>query len=588
MNVSQILKDNGLRTYPHLAISQIVWRSLCLHISGCSVFLCGIATTLIAGWLIIIGYSPTPFADQWVIFYDLSQGKHWYSLAWLWSQNNNEHRIPFIRLMAVADLKLASGHSILLFVMIFVTLVLHWSAWAIFIKKTTAISKYVWLSIAGFFAFCIFCPTQVENFYWALQLTFVSSFFFSSISFICLIWLSTVQRPWSAIIFSSAAAFLAESTLASGFFTWPVLWFGARYLALKRTHIAASVGIGLACSFVYVYHYQTPKVHSDPLVSIRQPGRVAQYLFEYVGHPFSAFVLYPRILGIALSLAAIASIAFLLKRCETHTLALALGMNMCFIVLVGLVTGLGRLKFGIQEADASRYQTPVMLYWACAFTALLLAAAQLRSWQHVLTLNVFALATMLLPLHNLNPLVEDVRNRASRLTSAGKSLDHGVIDPVSQDWLRAGMFAVEPATIYFHSLGNKLIPESLRLTHDTVQSDQWDVGGCDGQLDSLTELTRFYPGPRIYRANGWAVNRRTHGPVFAIAIVGDNDTVLSVTTEHLPRPDVLPPFPGAHGALGWQAYTSVPGNVTKLRAVAVIDGKVCPLSKPTNASLSRR
>jgi hypothetical protein len=563
---------------------------LCLRISGSFVFLCGIATALVAAWLIISAYSPTPFADHWVIFYDLSQGKHWYSPAWLWSQNNNEHRLPIVRLMTVADLKLASGHSILLFGISFVTLVLHWSAWAIFIKKITATSKYIWLSITGFFAFCIFCPTQVENFYWALQVSFLLSFFFSSTSFICLIWLSTRQRPWSAIILSSAAAFLAESTLASGFFTWLVLWVTARYLAFKRTHIAALVGIGLACSFAYVYHYQTPKVHSDPLVSIRQPGRVAQYLFEYIGHPLSAFVLYPRILGTVLSLAAIACILFLLKRGETRTLALALGMNLCFILLTGLVTALGRLKFGIQEADASRYQTPVMLYWACVFTALLLGAAQLRSWQHVLTLNVVALAAMLLPLHNLNALVEDVRDRASRLNSAGKSLDYGVIDPASQDWLSAGMFAVEPATIYLHSLGKEIIPESLRLPHDTVRSDQRDVGGCDGYLDGLTELTRFYPGPRVYRADGWAVNRRTHQAVTGIAVVGENDKVLSVTTQHLPRPDVLAARPQAHGALGWRAYTSVPKNVTKLRAFAVVDGKVCPLSNllPTNPSPSRR
>jgi hypothetical protein len=589
MDISQTLKNNQLSAHPDLAISQIAWPSLCLRISGAGVFLCGIATALVAGWLIIIGYSPTPFADHWGIFYDLSQGKHWYSPAWLWSQSN-EHRIPIVRLMAVADLKLASGHSILLFATIFTTLALHWSGWAIFIRKTTPISTFVCLSVVGFFAFCIFCPTQVENFYWALQLTFVSSFFFSSISFICLVWLSSQHRPWSAIILSCAAAFMAESTLASGFFTWPVLWVGARYLAFKRKHIAALVGISLACSFAYVYHYQTPKVHSNPLMSMRQPGRVAQYLFEYIGHPFSAFVLYPRVLGFALSLAAIVCLRFLLKRCETRTLALALGMNMCFIVLTGLITALGRLRFGILEADASRYQTPVMLYWACAFTALLLVAAQLRSWQHVLALNVLALAGMLLPLHNLIPLAEGVRNRASRLNSAGESLDYGVIDPPSQYWLSAGMFAVEPATIYLHSLGKKVMPESLRFPHDTIPSNQWDAGACDGGVDALTELTRFYPGPPVYRADGWAVNRRTHKAVSAIAVVGDNEKVLSVTTQQLPYPDVLPPRPQPHNALGWRVYTSVPEHVTRLRAIALVHGNVCPISNvlPTNASFSHR
>ncbi len=577
-----------MSAHPHLAISRIAWRSLCLPISGSFVFLCGIATALVAGWLFISGYSPTPFADHWKIFYELSQGKHWYSPAWLWSQSN-EHRIPIVRLMAVADLKWATGHSILLFAMSFVTLVLHWSGWAVFIGKTAASSKSVWLSIAGFFAFCIFCPTQIENFYWALQLTFLSSFFFSSVSFICLTWLSVQQRPWSAIVFSSAAAFLAESTLASGFLTWPLLWVGARYLAFRRTHIAALVGIGLTCSFAYVYHYQTPKVHSNPLVSMRQPGRVAQYVFEYIGHPFSTFVLYPRIAGIVLSLAAIACLRFLLKRAETRTLALALGMNMCLILLTGLVTALGRMKFGIQVADSSRYQTPVMLYWACAFAAFLITAQQLRLRRHVLTLNVVALGAMLLPLHNLNLLAEDTRNRASRLNSAGESLDHGAIDPASQSWLFAGMYAVEPATIYLHSFGNKIVPEPFQLS-DNIRSNQLDMGGCGGYLDALTELARFYPGPRTFRADGWAFDRYTNRPVSAIALVGDNHKLLSLTTQQFPRPDVLAAVPQAHGALGWRLYASIPDNVTTIRAFAVVDGKVCPISNvlPTNALLLHR
>ena len=434
----------------------------CQRLTGVLVFSCGLGVAGIAAWLIVIGYSPTPFADQWGTLFELASGKHWFSPAWLWAQSN-EHRIPLVRLAAIADLKLFGGHSIFLFTLIYATLMLHWGAWTAFIKTTVDVPRFVWLSVAGFFAFCIFCPSQIENFYWALQWTFVASFFFSSLSFLSLVWFSTRGRAWNAILFSSVSAFASESSLASGMLTWPILWLAATQLPLTRKQITTLIGIGMTCGAAYLYHYQRPGSHSDPLVSIRQPGRIAQYVSAYIGHPLSFFVTYPRFTAIILSLLALASLSYLLRQSSTRNLALALAMTMGFILAIGTITALGRLKFGIAQAESSRYQTPVMLYWACAFTALLLTAAKNSSWRDILTLNFLALAVMLLPLRNLLPMAETVRIRANLISSIGEALDQGIVDPSEQDQLLAGMFAVLPGTMYLHRLGDKIVPGSTLL-----------------------------------------------------------------------------------------------------------------------------
>src|SRR5437868_2545316 len=100
---------------------------------------------------------------------------------------------------------------------------------------------------------------------------------------------------------------------------------------------------------------------------------------------------------------------------------------MCFVLATGVSTALGRFRFGIQQAEDSRYRSAVMLYWACAFTALIIAAWQLRSSRDVLALNGAAIAFILLPIGNLGPLGEAVCARADIVSLTGESLDRGVL-----------------------------------------------------------------------------------------------------------------------------------------------------------------
>ena len=563
----------------HITEDQPPWSRFASRIFAPLLFSCGLIVAVIAAWLIVIGYSPTPFADQWGIIYELASGRHWYSPVWLWSQSN-EHRCPLVRLAVVADLKWLGGHSILVFGLIYTTLLLHWTAWAIYIRKAIDVSRSEWLTVTGFFAFCLFCPTQIENFYWALQLTFVAAFLFSSLSFLSLAWFSARGRGWMAVVLASLFAFASESSLASGIVTWPVLWLAAtrQLLFTKRQRLTLLI-VGVTSIALYFYHYQRPAAHSNPLSTIRQPGRILQYVGAYIGHPLSHFVTYPRFAAVVLSLLALSALWYLFRHNSTRNLGLVLAMTMSSVLGTAGITALGRLKFGIAQAEASRYQTPVMLYWACAFAALFIAAHKLSLWRDVLTLNLLAAAVILLPLRELKPMADFVRARANLLSSIGESLDQGALDPPAQANLIAGMFAVEPDMPYLHALGDRLVPVPSQISSGNLHKQPWGPGVCDGQFTLLTPLSRFFPGEKAFRAAGWAVDSRHHSEVSAVALIDDRGHLIAGTAQHLPLPpDVQNAHPSAQGPLAWRIYASVPPTVTNLRAVAIVSGRPCPLS----------
>ena len=200
-----------------------------------------------------IAFSPTPYADQWAILDDIRKGERWFSLTWLWKQAN-EHRIPLLRLAISADLQFFGGHGYLLYPLSFLTLLMQWLMWALFIRKAANLPNLIWMPIAGFFGFCFFCPSQIQNFYAAIQWTFIAEFFFSSAAFIALAWFSAKGQPWRAVGLASLTAFLSEATLANGVLTWPILWVATVGLPMRHKHRLVLGGTGVAAIALYFHN----------------------------------------------------------------------------------------------------------------------------------------------------------------------------------------------------------------------------------------------------------------------------------------------------------------------------------------------
>lgn len=522
------------------------------------------------------GYSPTPYADEWTILLDIVGGAKWFSPVWLWHQHS-EHRLPLVRLALYADFVWLGAHRRLLLALTFTTFVAHWAMWSAFMRAALKLPLAIWLAISGFFGFCIFCPSQTQNLYWGFQWTFVVAFFFASASFLALTWFAENQRLWSAVALSCVAAFLAESSLASGLICWPVLWVSTFALPFRRAHRAVLGGVGLAAIAAYLSHYRGSVYHSNPLETIQQPLDVAAFVLNYYDHCLSYFFAYPALPAIALSLGAWAAIIILFRRSNTHTVALSLAMTVSFVLATAVLTALGRLKFGMEQATASRYQAPVMLYWGCCFVALMLLAWELCSWSHVLALTLTAIALIVLPAENLQPVAQDLYAQAEVFSLAGQSLDYGVIDPEMQGRLVAGYWALFPGTIYMHQRGQAVGPVPPPVSPAiAVNSDTRRF--CRGVFDHISPvLKRFYFGPPMVRADGWALDSQTKDPVQATAIVDNNGTLLAAGSLQFGRPDVLTTIHGSTGLVGWSVYVPLHPNSTELRAVAITHGHSCVL-----------
>ncbi|MBV9767927.1 MAG: hypothetical protein JOZ32_00005, partial [Bryobacterales bacterium] len=132
-------------------------------------------------------HSPVMYLDQWSIVQDLQQSKGAVSLPLLWAQHN-EHRILIGRLALITDLDLFGGRNDSLFVeIVLVQLCL--------VGLLTWMCRYfgqfrgaVLVTAIGFFSYCMFCPLQLENFFWGFQIVFVFAELSAALSFACVIW----------------------------------------------------------------------------------------------------------------------------------------------------------------------------------------------------------------------------------------------------------------------------------------------------------------------------------------------------------------------------------------------------------------
>lgn len=553
------------------------WAHRLVVISGTVLFLLGLSTIGAALHVMRAGYSPTPVSDPWSIYWELSQGAHWFSPAWLWQQHN-EHRIPLDKLALYADFRLLKGHGVLLLVLIVLTLAAQWIIWTVFLRKALRLPAPAWLALSGFFTFCTFCPTAYENLTISFQWTFVAASFFATVSFVMLSWLASTGEPWLAIAVASLFAFLSEASLANGLIAWPILFAASFALAFRWRHRAALLISGMVAIAVYLFGYQQPVQHANPFASMQDPWVLWQYVLTFIDHCLSYYVSFPALAAIVLSAAAFIALAFLLRRPAARIVALPLFMTMCFVLATAVMTAMGRINFGMESAMASRYQTLVMLYWACAFTSLALAAWQWNSRRDVLTLNALAIALILLPAPSLAPQAEGLEWLASLRSLAGQGLDQGVIDASVQRNLVVGMPVLIAATRYFHSFGRNVGPHPPPLPRSALLAKNRAGHACGGWFDTLSPLARFSPGKPEFDASGWAIDSQTKGPVPEVAVIDEHGRLLSASALHFGRGDVLARRAGAHGLLGWQMLVPLPSEAKELRALAIIDGHACMLA----------
>jgi hypothetical protein len=424
----------------------------------------------------------------------------------------------------------------------------------------------------------LFSAMQYENFLWGFQVQFVGVYLAALATFATLM----LGRPSTARI---AAVIGLESvavyTLASGvlvpFLAVPLaLWLRWRKRHVMVLSVAA---IGLLGS--YLYGYVTPPNHSDPLRSIGQLGELSSYLLTEIGLPFGkvfseSHILHlwnwDRLCGAAgIAFAAIAAISTLWWRERGGPVPVLVAVAL-FALGMALMTALGRLKFGAEQAMSSRYSTGVLLFW---LSLIVLATIRLRHQDG--RLRVAAMVAVLVLLLGLayyqRSFTEIGRNWVLPRLEATTALLAKVNDPAAL------------AFIFFDDRLQTRVP-FLRDRHLSIFAEEWsdwlgtplaehvrapNEAQCRGGIDRVAAV-----GPadlQGWRASGWAWDVEHRAVPRRIVIADAGGGVIGYGISGFPRT-------GSGEGRDWRGHFAMTQPASIIAYALLDDGHTaCPIGR---------
>ena len=471
-----------------------------------------------------------PFWDAWEFIDQLARQAGHYSFANLWAQHN-EHRIFIPKLFFLVDVFFfkATGHFLL--ICIIITQLLTVLVLCASIRSRDDVSGSARISLFGLMLFLFFLPVQMDNLVWGFQLQFVLVIFFAVLSFYSFSKLTppaasnNQQRPQS-LLFSLglSSALCATLCMASGLFVWPFLALISVARRLGRNRLLITLACWFLITAAYLHGYVTPNKHSDPLESLSKPFLILQYLALYVG---GSWIVYGETVASIVGFTGIAAgIVFLLiagwhhkKLSGSDIFFLSV---ILFVFVTAIITGLGRIRFGIAQGFSSRYQTVSLLFWG-ALSVLAVSWLGSRFGRRSLSPLIMLLGFLLLlwsPLFRLKSILEPFALRADQwkleeiavLTGVGDvQMDETVIEnpdllPSPITFLRERNLSVFSEK-YFHQLG---APIARSYLLDSTSA-------CLGDVESYAARgAQGYSGSKLM---GWAVDHERRSSFHDLLVV---------------------------------------------------------------------
>jgi hypothetical protein len=566
------------------------WPSSVLSMLSYVVLAAGAVTLIFSLFVTIRTYSPVWFSDQWDLAGELTNHGGHYPLRLLWAQHN-EHRAPIIKILSLADVYVFGGRNVFLFVWNWVSQIAVLGLSTCAIGKLGAFSPWQFRTLVGFFAFCEFNPNQLENFTIAFQSQVLMAFLFSLIAILYLVLyarrseLEPQARHTLLLWICVAAAFLAQCNLASGLIVWVILPLCSLILNLPRALLRLFCVLGFISIALYLAGYQSPPQHSHPSETLRQPFRVLAYIQTYFGASWDNI---SRDLGLflsplAISFLVVAWIRALFRgqdRDRLYTTSIATA-GVC--LAAATMTALGRLKFGLNQASSSRYQTAAMLFWCFSVVAAVCGSDDSRRYRvgRFAALQLVCLTLFSFQVSAYSSILASYENATFDRNVSGLALQIGA-DPQRISFLYP---SPEPIRWYAFMTARKIMPPpfpeysyvgaSLQSVYEVAPAKM-----CKGYLDEIDAVPGDYP--MMFSVKGWAsLDSRLTGKS-VIILVTDKNRIAGMGITGRQRPDVV-----EHGQLpeielnsGWFGYVRVNPSENTLRAYEELSDRrrVCPLS----------
>ena len=407
-----------------------------LNIASYLILAIGIGTMAATAYLMLAAYTTVPYWDEWGVLNAYISSNSHLPLQWIWAQSN-EHRIVFYKLLLLLDLRFFWGREWPMFVGIFLSQLSLFGLLAYLLRKGGNLEGWAYRCAVGIAAYCVFCPSQRENFNWGFQLSFVlvDLLFISALAALLLL-AQAVAGPRSKqralLALSVLAAAAATICNANGVLAWPILIAASLLLRLRWPVTATYVLSGAALAGLYFHGYVSPHHHAGPLASLHQPLQILEYVEKYFGSSFvtGTHLDWSLQLG-AVGLTLVFGLSlWIVCHFDANDRLFSLGLLslMGYMLLTACVTALGRINFGTDQAFSPRYQSYALLFWF-AFAALLMKflLARHRPW----TLVVFSVAIVTLlaaSVHGYRPILRLIKDTAFERELAGSALLMGVHD----------------------------------------------------------------------------------------------------------------------------------------------------------------
>jgi hypothetical protein len=305
-----------------------------------------------------------PFWDQWeLVPYLAKHAAGTLSLGDLWRFRQNEHRLffPISIMIALAgrthwDIRFELAVIVLLAVVLFVVLARMWR------RLNFDARGLAWeLPLLSLFVFSL---GQWENWFWGWQIQMLLNIAALSTG---LALLSGARLGFGRLVVALALGFVAQFSFSNGVLFWPI---GIAVLLLchpkaRREMIAFGLaGVASTAAFLSGYPPSLPAQQSWR-VALAHPFLYGGYVLVYLGAPIGdGRLIWAALLG-AGGLGGLVVLLVALRRRGVALRELAGFLAVAtFAIGSALLTGLGRLGFGVGQALTSRYVAFATLMWA--------------------------------------------------------------------------------------------------------------------------------------------------------------------------------------------------------------------------------
>jgi hypothetical protein len=479
-----------------------------------NVFYLTLSLTVIISSIIggINSYSPVPFWDMWDGYIGFNS-KILHGDYGVWWEQHNEHRILLSRVLFYICFSLFNGQLWFLIVINYLLLFLI-VYYLIRILNVFLSVDFIWFK---FFIIALICSwTQHENLTWGFQSQFFLAYLLPLASLFHL-YKAQYEKTFSLnFLLSMILGILASGSLAIGALILPFLGVYSFFMKMnwKRTILLFSTS--MVVIFTYLYDYNSPGHHSSFFeVILNTPIKLSEYIVLYIGSPFFYFfgksimsAVIAGVSGLFFLLSVIYFTILFLRRDDFKSIYSVFLFFIYYYITNVVVTGGGRVIFGLEQAFSSRYTTPSLVAWACLFSIylgliidyklikvkyfnylLIFLSSFILSYQFkVLKSNQSNLFEKSVAALSLELNIHDKERISKIYPEAGAALkysQHAVENNIS-------VFGIFPFVDLANKIGTKIV--------DNIKTN----GHCLGNLDKVSSIK---PDNRYIFLEGWLFNK---------------------------------------------------------------------------------